>query len=186
LVVNSKNVDQPFGHFVSTFVVAHQLIVDQKRETKVDGVFDIEGKQLNFSRTDGNISGVVVLFLEDEGRPGWSSFEQFRMIADLPELHDQVHKIFYLGLGLKHLEEFFNVQFFLNRLVQQFLSLGHLTEHLMLYLLADLMFYVFLDAPQHEGFEDGMQSLDFDLVKFFLVLAVRLDIFGEPFIEELM
>ena len=56
----------------------------------------------------------------------------------------------------------------------------------MLILLADLVLDVLLNAAQHERFQNGVQSLNFDLVELFLVLTVCLDVLGEPLIEQLM
>lgn len=46
-------------------------------------------------------------FLETEGDPTNPTLEQFRMIADLSELHDQVHQVFHLGLVFNELEQIF-------------------------------------------------------------------------------
>lgn len=40
------------------------------------------------------------------------------MVTDLPKLHDQVHKVLYFGLGLIHLEELFDIELLLDRVVK--------------------------------------------------------------------
>jgi len=108
------------------------------------------------------------------------------MIAYFSKLHHQVHEVLHFGLRLEHLEQLLHVQLFFNGLIQNLLAFGHFAQDLMLVLLADLVLDVLLDAAQHERLQNGVQSLNFDLVELFLVLTVCLDVLGEPLIEQLM
>jgi len=56
----------------------------------------------------------------------------------------------------------------------------------MLIFLTNFVLNVLLYASQHEGLQNCMQSLNFDLIKLLLVLTVCLDVLGEPLIEQLM
>ena len=56
----------------------------------------------------------------------------------------------------------------------------------MLVLLTNFMLYILLDTPQHEWFENGMQTLYLDLIELLLILTMRLNVLREPLIEEFM
>ena len=62
----------------------------------------------------------------------------------------------------------------------------HLAWHLVLIFLAYLMLDILLYPSQHERLENSMQTLNFNLVEFFLILTVGLNVLRKPLIEELM
>jgi len=55
-----------------------------------------------------------------------------------------------------------------------------------LLLLTQLVLHVLLDAPEHEGLQDRVQTLQLLLVQRALLLRVRLDVLGEPLLELLV
>lgn len=56
----------------------------------------------------------------------------------------------------------------------------------MFILLADLMLHILLDTAQHEWLENGMQTLNLDLIEFLLILTMGLNVLREPLIEKFM
>lgn len=144
------------------------------------------GDKFHITCSDGNVASIVVNFLEGKGGSCRSSLKEFRMVADLSELHHQVHQILHLCLRFEHFEQLLYIQFFFDRFVEQLLSLGHLTQSLMLVFLSDFMLDVLLDTTQHEWFQNGMKTLNFNLIQLLLVLTVSFNILGEPFVEQLV
>jgi hypothetical protein len=63
------------------------------------------------------------------------------------------------------------------------LALSHFTEYLALDFGGDLVFYVFFNATEHEGLENGVETLELVHVEGTLVLGVGLDVFTEPLLE---
>lgn len=55
-----------------------------------------------------------------------------------------------------------------------------------MYLLAQLVLYMSLEAPQHEWFEDHVQALQLGLIEARLVLRVILNVLAEPFVKLLV
>lgn len=105
------------------------FIKDKLWHLKSNGVLNIKDNRRNVSQLHRNIS-FVVRYLKEQGRPIWPSFEEFGVVADLPELHDQVHEIIDFCLGLKHLEELLKGKFAFDGVVEALLSFGHFTDDL--------------------------------------------------------
>jgi hypothetical protein len=82
--------------------------------------------------------------------------EELWVIADLAELHDEVHEVIEFGFGVKDLEEVLDGELALDGVVESSLPVGHDTLNLHFPLLADLMLHILLQPPQHEGLQNGM------------------------------
>lgn len=108
------------------------------------------------------------------------------MVTHLPKLHHQIHQILHLHFRLAHFKELLYVEFLFEGVVEVLLSAGHLADDLVFDLATDLVLDVFFYTAEHEGLEDGVEALDLVLVEGALVLAVGLDVFGEPLLELLV
>lgn len=135
----------------------------------IDRSVVIVNYEFHLAIADHLMASVVTDVLEDEGTPAGPSFEEFRVVADFPELHDQIHQILHFGLALEHFKELLYRQFALNLVVQFFLPLGHLAIHLNFVLLPYFVLHVLLDPSQHEWLENRVKSLKLVLVQLFLV-----------------
>ena len=129
---------------------------------------------------------IVIHLLEHKWRIWWSPFKELRVVTDFPQLHDKIHQIFNLILRFNHLEQFLDIQLFLNGVIEKFLPFGHLTQNPVLVFFADFMLNVLFHSPKHKRFQYSVESLDLNLVQFLLVLTVSFYIFGKPFVKLFM
>lgn len=125
---------------------------------------------------------VEVLVAENHGAPDELSFEEIWMIADLSELHHQIHQVLDLFLVLLQVEEIFKRNFALDSIVELSLSLRQIAVYLMFYFLPEFFFDVLLHPSQHEGLQNGVESVQLSLLELPLVLSV-LYIPGKPLLE---
>ncbi|KAH6603254.1 hypothetical protein Trco_008029 [Trichoderma cornu-damae] len=119
------------------------------------------------------------------GRGDLGALEQVRVVADLPELHHQVHQgsrvlvVSHGGL----LDEIHDVDLVAQVAVVGSLPVGEIAEDVHLNLVAQLLLHVLLHAAEHERLQDHVEALQLVLVELGVALRVGLDVLGKPFAE---
>ncbi|TFA99797.1 hypothetical protein CCMA1212_008205 [Trichoderma ghanense] len=119
------------------------------------------------------------------GGGDFGALEQVWMVADLSELHHQVHQgtrvlvVAHGGL----FDEVHDVDLVTQVAVVGSLPIGEVAEDVQLNLVAKLLLYVLLDTTKHKRLQDHVKPLQLVLVQFRVALGVRLDVLGEPFTE---
>ena len=91
------------------------------------------------------------------------------MVADLAELHDEIHEVLHLLFTFSKLEEIVRRNLVFNALIENSLSVCHVTDQLDLSLLTDLLLNITLQSTKHEWLENCMQSFELMLVELSLV-----------------
>eukprot|EP00958_Prasinococcus_capsulatus_P003142 scaffold279_cov369-Prasinococcus_capsulatus_cf.AAC.7 len=116
-----------------------------------------------------------------------SSFEELRVVAHLAQLNDHVHQVnealvvrsvaVRRGRVVRGGKQVRDVKFVLH---------GAGARNGVLRLLGHLRLDVALDAPQHEGLDDLVQSAQLVLVERVTTVSVTLDALAEPLVEMLV
>jgi hypothetical protein len=117
-------------------VVLHQIFVDQRRV------------------------GVMNALLHDERRFDRARLEQVRVVAHLPELHEDVHDAEEVRGIVEGLSSLVRVDVLI---VEKPLASRELTLDNVLHLLRELLLNVTLHASQQEGPQDTLKLLDYRL-----------------------
>ena len=159
--------------------VVHQHVRQPKLDQTSRGVWHVDVEALTHET-----SGIGVLACRQR-TPNIGSLEQIRVVADLPELHDQVHQvcsIFILAVS-RLLDEIENRDAIAELGIHGALAIGQVAVNIQLDLIAKFLLHMLLDTSKHERFQNHVQTAKLVFVELGVGLRMVFDILGKPFAE---
>ena len=129
------------------------LIEEKLRDLKVNRILHLSSQFRNCVEEWVRLHPYLQFLKRERNTPN-PSLKELRMIADLPELHHEVHQILHLGLTFNKFEEISSRNLAFNSLIEHFLSVTHDASVGVLSLGTYLKFNIVFQSSKHEGLKD--------------------------------